>query len=192
MAATGLLRKRAPASALREGLVQAIGAAPAMVALMDRDLAAYHGVEHKAIAAYEQGVDDVASVPKEHDRCGSNLMVPMMLLSAGGTVLLERLVERPNAVARAGVGLGGASIAVEMFAWSDRHHGDPLAEAFHTPGREIQRHWATKEPTPEQLEVGLAAMAEILRAEQRAQTDAAEVKAISDRPFNGNAPTADA
>ena len=162
---TGLLRKRAPASGVREGLAQVVGAVPAVVALMDRDLAAYHGVEHKAIAAYEQGVDDVASVPKEHDRCGSNLMVPMMLLSAGGTVLLERLVEKPNAAARAGVGLGGASIAVEMFAWSDRHHGDPLAEAFHTPGREIQRRWATKEPTAEQLEVGLAAMAEILRVE---------------------------
>jgi uncharacterized protein YqhQ len=52
-----------------------------------------------------------------------------------------------------------------MFAWSDRHHGDPLAEAFHAPGREIQRHLATKEPTPDQLEVGLAAMAEILRVE---------------------------
>jgi uncharacterized protein YqhQ len=162
---TGLLRKRAPGSAVREGLAQVVGVVPAVVALMDRDLAAYHGVEHKAIAAYEQGVEDVASVPKEHDRCGSNLMVPMMLLSTGGTVLLERLVEKPNAVVRAGVGLGGASIAVEMFAWSDRHHGDPLAEAFHTPGREIQRHWATKEPTAEQLEVGLAAMAEILRVE---------------------------
>ena len=162
---TGLLRRRKPASAVREGLAQVVGAVPAVVALMDRDLAAYHGVEHKAIAAYEQGVDDVASVPKEHDRCGSNLMVPMMLLSAGGTVLLERLVEKPNAAARAGVGLGGASVAVEMFAWSDRHHGAPLAEAFHTPGREIQRRWATKEPTAEQLEVGLAAMAEILRVE---------------------------
>ncbi len=165
LAATGLLRRRAPASALREGLIQAVGVVPAVVALMDRDLAAYHGVEHKAIAAYEQGVEDVASVPKEHDRCGSNLMLPMMLLSAGGTVLLERLVESPSAAARAGVGLGGASLAVEMFAWSDRHHGDPLAEAFHTPGREIQRHLATKEPTPDQLEVGLAAMAEILRVE---------------------------
>jgi uncharacterized protein YqhQ len=167
LAATGVLRRRAPASALREGLLQAVGAVPAVVALMDRDLAAYHGVEHKAIAAYERGIDDVASVPKEHDRCGSNLLVPMMLLSAGGTVLLERLVEQPSAAARAGVGLGGASIAVEMFAWSDRHHGDPLAEAFHTPGREIQRHWATKEPTPQQLEVGLAAMAEILRVESQ-------------------------
>jgi uncharacterized protein YqhQ len=165
LVATAALRKRAPATALRESAVQAIGAVPALVALADRDLAAYHGVEHKAIAAYEQGIDDVASVPKEHDRCGSNLIVPMMLLSAGGTVVLERLVERPSTAVRAGVGLAGASLAVEMFAWSDRHHGDPLAEAFHTPGREIQRHWATKEPTSEQLEVGLAAMAEILRVE---------------------------
>ena len=163
---TSLLRKRVPASALREGIAQAIGVVPALVALSDRDLAAYHGAEHKTIAAYEKGVDDVASVPKEHDRCGSNLVVPMMLLSAGGTVLLERLVESPSAAARAGVGLGGASVAVEMFAWSDRHHGDPLAEAFHIPGREIQRHWATKEPTPDQLEVAGMAMEEILRVEE--------------------------
>jgi uncharacterized protein YqhQ len=163
---TSLLRKRLPASALREGVVQAIGAAPAVVALTDRDLAAYHGAEHKTIAAYERGAADVAAVPKEHDRCGSNLIAPMMLLSAGGTVLLERLVENPSAAARAGVGLGGASLAVEMFAWSDRHHGDPLAEAFHTPGREIQRRLATKEPTPEQLEVAAAALKEILRVEE--------------------------
>jgi uncharacterized protein YqhQ len=170
LVATSLLRRRAPAGALREGVVQAIGAVPAVVALADRDLAAYHGVEHKAIAAYERGTgtpatDEVAAVPKEHDRCGSNLIVPMMLLSAGGTVLLERLVENPSSAARAGVGLGGASLAVEMFAWSDRHHGEPLAEAFHTPGREIQRRLATKEPTAEQLEVGMAALKEILRAE---------------------------
>jgi uncharacterized protein YqhQ len=168
LVATAALRKRFGSSALREGIVQAIGAAPAVVALLDRDLAAYHGVEHKAIAAYEQGIEDPAGVPKEHDRCGSNLIAPMMLLSAGGTVLLERLVDRPSPVARAAVGLAGASLAVEMFAWSDRHHGDPLAEAFHTPGREIQRLIATKEPTPGQLEVGVAALAEILRAENGA------------------------
>jgi len=166
LALSAIVRRRKPVSALREGVVQAIGIVPALVALSDRDLAAYHGVEHKAIAAYEQGIEDVASVPKEHDRCGSNLIVPMMLLSAGGSVMLERLVDEPGPAVRAGVGLAGASLAVEMFAWSDRHHGDPLAEAFHTPGREIQRHWATKEPTPEQLEVGLAALAEILRVEE--------------------------
>lgn len=162
---TAMLRRRMASGPLREGMVQVLGAAPAVIALADRDLAAYHGVEHKAIAAYEQGVEDPATVPKEHDRCGSNLITPMMLLSAGGTVMLERLVERPSPLARAIVGLGGASIAVEMFAWSDRNHGAPLAEAFHTPGREIQRHLATKEPTPEQLQVGIAALAEILRVE---------------------------
>lgn len=164
--ATAALRRRLASSALREGLIQIVGAVPAVVALSDRDLAAYHGVEHKAIAAYEQGIDDPAVVPKEHDRCGSNLIAPMMLLSVAGTVLLERLVERPSPLARAAVGLGGASLAVEMFAWSDRHHGDPLAEAFHTPGREIQRHLATREPTPEQMQVGVAALAEILRVER--------------------------
>jgi uncharacterized protein YqhQ len=165
LALSNLLRRNAPATAGREALVQAIGAAPALIALTDRDLAAYHGAEHKAIAAYEQGVEDVAAVPKEHDRCGSNLIVPMMLMSALGTIALERFVDRPSNATRAVVGLAGASLAVEAFAWSDRHHGEALAEAFHTPGREIQRRWATKEPSPAQLEVSLAAMAEILRAE---------------------------
>jgi len=163
---SSLLRRRAPASALREGVLQAIGVIPALVALREGDLAAYHGVEHKAIGAYEQGSDDPAAVPKEHHRCGSNLIAPMMALSAGGTILLERIVEDPGPVARAGVGLGGAGIAVEMFAWSDRHRETALARAFHAPGHEIQRLIATREPTPEQLQVGIAALAEILRVEQ--------------------------
>ena len=171
LVATATLRRRLASSALRESVVQVLGAAPAVIALSDRDLAAYHGVEHKAIAAYEQGIDDPASVPKEHDRCGSNLIAPMMLLSVGGTVMLERLVEKPSPLARAVVGLGGASLAVEMFAWSDRNHGAPLAEAFHAPGREIQRRIATKEPTPEQLQVGIAALAEILRVEEPGADD---------------------
>jgi uncharacterized protein YqhQ len=171
LAASSLLRRRVPATALREGLIQAIGVVPALVALRDHDLAAYHGVEHKAIGAYESGSDDPASAPKEHRRCGSNLIAPMVVLSAGGTVLLERLVEKPGPIARAGVGLGGAGIAVEMFAWSDRHSDTALARAFHTPGHEIQRLIATREPTPQQLEVGVAALAEILRVESAAGSD---------------------
>lgn len=166
LAATSIARRALRSTPVREGAIQMLGALPALVALRDRDLAAYHGVEHKHIAAYEQGIDDASSVPKEHDRCGSNLIAPMMVLSAGGTLLLERLVENPGSLARAGVGLGGASIAVEMFAWSDRHHDTALARAFHRPGFEIQRLVATREPTPEQMEVGAAALAEIVRAER--------------------------
>jgi uncharacterized protein YqhQ len=60
------------------------------------------------------------------------------------------------------------SLAVEMFAWSDRNPDTAAARAFHRPGHEIQRLIATKEPTDEQLEVGVAALREILRVEQEA------------------------
>ena len=61
----------------------------------------------------------------------------------------------------------GASVsgAVELFAYADRRPGSPFGRAFHAVGREIQRLVSTREPTPEQLEVGRAALAEILRAE---------------------------
>jgi uncharacterized protein YqhQ len=165
-ASRALRRRRASASG---ELVQAIlGLAPAMVALSDRNLAAYHGVEHKAIGAYEQGSDDPASATKEHDRCGSNLVVPMLVLSAAGQILLERVLERPGPLARAAVGIGSASLAAEMFAWSERNPETSAARAFHRPGHEIQRLIATKEPTPAQLEVGVAALDEILRVEREA------------------------
>jgi uncharacterized protein YqhQ len=165
LGATSLLRRHLKSPALRETAAQALGFLPAVVALRDRDLAAYHGAEHKVIAAYEQAIDDPALVPKEHDRCGSNLLPPVTLFSIAGTFLAERLLEDPGPFARSVVSLGGVAAAVEMFAWSDRNHGTPLAEAFHTPGREIQRRFATEEPTPEQLEVAVAALTEALRVE---------------------------
>jgi uncharacterized protein YqhQ len=165
-ASRALRRRRASASG--ELVQAALGLAPAMVALSDRNLAAYHGVEHKAIGAYEQGSDDPASATKEHERCGSNLVVPMLVLSAAGQLLLERVLERPGPLTRATVGVGSASLAAEMFAWSERNPETTAARAFHRPGHEIQRLIATKEPTPEQLEVGVAALEEILRVEREA------------------------
>jgi uncharacterized protein YqhQ len=160
--------RRKKASATGELVQAALGLAPAMVALSDRNLAAYHGVEHKAIGAYEAGSDDPASATKEHERCGSNLVAPMLVLSAAGQLLLERALDEPGPIARAAVGVASASLAAEMFAWSERNPGTAAARAFHKPGHEIQRLIATKEPTPEQLEVGVAALREILRVEQEA------------------------
>jgi uncharacterized protein YqhQ len=169
-ASRALRRKKASAGG---ELVQAIlGLAPAMVALSDRNLAAYHGAEHKAIGAYEAGSDDPASAAKEHERCGSNLVAPMLVLSAAGQLLLERAIEEPGPVARAAVGIASASLAAEMFAWSEHNPGSVAARAFHRPGHEIQRLIATKEPTPEQLEVSVAALREILRVEQEAEGEA--------------------
>ena len=167
--ASRALRRR-PASATGELVQAALGLAPAMVALSDRNLAAYHGVEHKAIGAYEAGSDDPASATKEHERCGSNLVAPMLVLSAAGQLLLERVLEEPGPLARAAVGVASASVAAEMFAWSERNPDTTAARAFHRPGHEIQRLIATKEPTPEQLEVGVTALREILRVEQEASS----------------------
>jgi len=166
---SGALRRGRPATLVRESVAALLGALPAIVALSDSDLAAYHGVEHKAIGAYEQGRTDPREVPKEHERCGSHLVTPLLVLSIAGQLVVERLVERPGPIARGIAGLAGVAIAAELFAWSERNHDSPLARAFRRPGTEIQRHVATREPTDEQLEVGSAALAEILRAEGAAR-----------------------
>ena len=160
--------------ASRELAQALLGLAPAMVALGNRDLAAYHGAEHKAIGAYEAGSDDAASATKEHERCGSNLVAPMLIMSAAGQLIVDRLIDDPGPLARSAVGLASVSLAVELFAWSDRNPEAIAARAFHRPGHEIQRLIATKEPSPEQLDVGVAALREILRVEAEAAADGAE------------------
>jgi uncharacterized protein YqhQ len=156
--------RRGGQTAGREGVLALLGMAPAAFALKDSDLASYHGVEHKAIAAYEQGTD-AAEAAKEHDRCGSNLVAPMLLSTVAGNIVVRGLLKARGPIAGVGVALGSVALSVELFAWSDRHRDRPLARAFHRPGFEMQRLFATREPTPEQLQVGRAAMAEILRLE---------------------------
>jgi uncharacterized protein YqhQ len=149
-----------------EAAVTAISLLPSLVALRGGDLAAYHGVEHKAIGAYEQDAEDARDATKEHDRCGSHLMAPMLAANLAGTALLRRAVERPSPAASAAVQLASLGAAVEVFAWSERHADTATARALRRPGHELQRVLGTREPTDEQLEVGRAALAEILRVER--------------------------
>jgi uncharacterized protein YqhQ len=157
------VRRAARSVAARETAVAAISLAPALMALRSGDLAAYHGVEHKAIAAYEDD-GDAADAMKEHDRCGSHLVAPMLTAGALGNVAVRRAGLRGPA-AEAIVGLGSAALAVEVFAWSERHPDSALTRLLRRPGHEIQRAVGTREPTTEQLAVGRAAVAEILRVE---------------------------
>src|ERR671919_396702 len=147
----------------REAAVALVSVAPALMALRNGDLAAYHGVEHKAIAAYEDD-SDAADATKEHDRCGSHLVAPMLAAAAVGNVAARRAGLRGPA-AEAAIGLGSAALAVEVFAWSERHPDSALTRLLRVPGHEIQRAIGTREPTAEQLEVGRAALEEILRVE---------------------------
>ena len=163
-AATGATSRGATAG--REAAVALISLAPALLALRSGELAAYHGVEHKSIAAYEDD-EAPAEARKEHDRCGSHLVTPMLAAAALGNVAARRAGLRGPA-AEAAVGLGSAAVAVEVFAWGERNPESRLTRLLRRPGHEIQRAVGTREPTAEQLEVGAAALEEILRVEQAA------------------------
>jgi uncharacterized protein YqhQ len=158
------VRRLGPRTLARESAVALLSIAPTAIALKDSDLASYHGVEHKAIAGYEQDID-AAEAAKEHDRCGSNLVAPMLISTVTGNALSRVLLGARGPLANAAVTVAGAALAVELLAWSERHRGTALARAIKRPGREMQRVFATREPSAVQLEVGRAALAEILRVE---------------------------
>lgn len=164
-AAAGVAVRRRVRGMAGETALAALSLAPSLVALRGGELAAYHGVEHKAIGAYEQGAADAREATKEHDRCGSHLMAPLLAANLAGTALLRRAVDKPSTLAGAAVQIASLGAAVEVFAWSERHGDTALARALRRPGHELQRVLGTREPTEHQLEVGRAALAEILRVE---------------------------
>jgi uncharacterized protein YqhQ len=164
VAARGAARRAGRAS-LGEAAAAGLSLAPSLFALRAGELAQYHGVEHKAIAAYEHDDADAADAAKEHERCGSHLVAPMLAANVAGAALLRRVVERPGPLAAGAVGLASLAAAVEVFAWSERHAGTRAARALRRPGYELQRLIGTREPDERQLEVGRAALAEILRVE---------------------------
>jgi uncharacterized protein YqhQ len=159
-----LLRRRLPGAG-GEAAAAVVGFMPALLALRGGELAAYHGVEHKAIGAYESDAPDAADATKEHERCGSHLVAPMMAANLAGTLLLRRAITRPSPLAGGAVAIASSAVAVEVFAWCERNSETRTARALRRPGFEIQRLVGTREPDDRQLEVGRAALTEILRAE---------------------------
>ena len=163
--AGGAFLRRRMRGASGEAAAAIVGFMPALLALRGGELAEYHGVEHKAIGAYEQDAPDAADATKEHDRCGSHLVAPMIASNLAGTLLLRRAVERPGPLAGGAVALASSAVAVEVFAWCERNAETRTARALKRPGYEIQRLVGTREPDARQLDVGRAALTEILRVE---------------------------
>ncbi|MGH3071934.1 MAG: DUF1385 domain-containing protein [Gaiellaceae bacterium] len=147
--------------AARELLSSALSLAPAMLALRGGELAAYHGAEHVSIGTYEHGEKRA----KEHERCGSHLIGPLLAASAVGNVLASRAPARLRGPARTASAIGAVGAAVEVFAWMTKHPTHPLAKALARPGHELQHRIATAEPSAEQLEVAEAALAACLELE---------------------------
>jgi uncharacterized protein YqhQ len=160
------VKRSALRPAARELLGGLLSLAPAALALRGGELAAYHGAEHVSIGTYEHGT----SRPKEHERCGSHLVGPLLLTTAAGNLAAERVPERFRGAARAAGALGAISASVELFGWMTRHPQHPFARALALPGHELQHRLGTREPTAEQLEVAEAALRACLELEEPAPT----------------------
>ncbi len=139
-----------------------LSVAPAALALRGSDVAAYHGAEHISIGTYEHG----EQATKEHERCGSHLLGPLLATTALGNTLAARVPAHMRTPARLGAQLVALAASTEIFGWMVRNPEKRLARALARPGHELQHRLATAEPTPEQIEVAEAALAACLELEQ--------------------------
>ena len=133
--------------------------------IVPRAIWRYHGAEHKAVAAFEQGVDledtaKVLTLSRIHDRCGTNLiflialvtMIPMPSGALGGTILVASL---------AGV--------AELLGYSVRNHPRSLmTKILVGGGRFLQRTLTTKEPSASEQRVACIALTACLAEHHKA------------------------
>jgi uncharacterized protein YqhQ len=148
----------------QELLAATASLAPAALAVRGSEVAAYHGAEHISIGSYEHG----EARAKEHERCGSHIVGPLLLSSAVGGALASRAPEHLRGPARAAAQLGAVGVATELFSWMVRNPDHGVSRALAKPGHELQHRLATEDPSPEQLEVAEAALQACLELEQRA------------------------
>jgi uncharacterized protein YqhQ len=148
------------AQELASGLLSLV---PAALALRSPNLAAYHGAEHVSIGSYEHG----ETRAREHERCGSHLLGPLLATSALGGVLAARAPRSVRAPARVGASLGALAASTELFGWMSRNPERRLSRALARPGHELQHRLATAEPSADQLEVAEAALAACLELERQ-------------------------
>src|SRR5438445_3742492 len=89
---------------------------PALLSLRSSDLAAYHGAEHISIGTYEH--DEPRA--KEHERCGSHLIGPLLVTSAAANAVASTVPQQYRGPARTAASLGGLAAATELFGWMVR------------------------------------------------------------------------
>jgi uncharacterized protein YqhQ len=149
-----------------EAITNGLSAVPALLALRSKKLASYHGAEHKTIGAYEHGTASVDAT-KEHERCGSHLVAPLLIANTALGALAERLPVRHRKAGRAAAQLLATGVAVEAFAYAQRRPGSRVARVLQAPGFAIQAGVGTREPSADQLAVASAALDALLAAERR-------------------------
>jgi uncharacterized protein YqhQ len=128
----------------------------------------YHGAEHKAINAYENGVElipkEIAKQSITHPRCGTAFLLIVMVISIFVFVLLGTPVIWIRIVSRILLIPVIAGLAYEFLKFSAAHINNPLMKILIAPGLALQG-LTTHEPDEEMLEVSAAALTRLLQEE---------------------------
>jgi uncharacterized protein YqhQ len=133
-----------------------------------RRVFAYHGAEHKTIAAYEH---DDPLVPERvdgystlHVRCGTNFLLLVMVI----TIFVFALFGSPGIWWRIGSRILAipiiAGLAFELLRLGARFPDSLFMRVVMTPGLWLQKI-TTKPPDRDQIEVAIASFNEVLRRE---------------------------
>ena len=135
----------------------------------------YHGAEHKAIAAYENGAEltpeSAQRFSTEHVRCGTNFLLTVMLV----TIVVYAFVGRPSLpwmiVSRIVLIPVIAGLSYEVIRFAAKHMDKRWVRALMRPGLALQR-LTTRQPSLDQLEVAIVSLRAAMTAEQLAEVAA--------------------
>jgi uncharacterized protein YqhQ len=128
----------------------------------------YHGAEHMTIHALEHGdplnVNAVRRYPTAHQRCGTEFLVVVIILSILAFSLIGRQEPLIMIVSRILLIPVIAAVGYEILRFGARHRGNPIIKALFLPGIWVQMI-TTKQPTDDMIEVAIVSMEEALRAD---------------------------
>jgi len=145
------------------GYLVLIGRAPDV-----RRVFQYHGAEHMTIHALEAGdpltVNEVRKYPTAHQRCGTEFLVVVILLSIIAFSLVGRQTPIVMIVSRILLIPVIAAVGYEILRFGARHRGNPLVKVLLYPGLLVQMI-TTKQPTDDMIEVAIVSMEQALVAD---------------------------
>jgi uncharacterized protein YqhQ len=135
----------------------------------------YHGAEHKAIAAYENGVEvtpeSAQRFTTEHVRCGTNFLLTVMVI----TIVVYAFFGRPALplliASRVLLIPLIAGISYEIIRFAARHMDRAWMRVLMRPGLALQK-LTTRQPSLDQLEVAITSLKAVMTAEQLAEVEA--------------------
>ena len=164
---TALLAERAIDGLLQVGILLGYLTAVGRSSDVDRTYR-YHGAEHRAIHALENGEPLTRSAlsrwPTAHPRCGTEFLVVVILVSIVSFSLIGRLDPIPTVISRiAGIPLV-AGLAYEILRLLGRYRTNPVARVLAAPGIAVQRI-TTRKPDDGMHDISIVALAAAIEAE---------------------------